>query len=143
MVLSRSLECGSDDSPTSSETDCLDTAITVTKPTTNETANESTEVVDGDDATLEKSVVDDWGTRFRVGVTEFHSGLIVVQRTIDTTHHTLVITEEKDGKTSDAVDSDEKATLLEFVNHIGPGNDIHGGDCPECLVLQIDTSQKG
>ena len=135
MVLSRSLQCGSDDSPTSSETDCLDTAITVTKPTTNETADESTEIVDGDDATLEKGVVDDWGARFRVLVTELHSCLIVIQRTVDTTHHTLVITEEEDGETCNAVDSNEKATLLEFVDHIGPGNDVHGGDYPECLVF--------
>ena len=142
MVLSRSLQCGSDDSPTSSETDCLDTAITVTKPTTNETADESTEIVDGDDATLEKGVVDNWGARFRVRVTELHSCLIVIQRTVDTTHHTLVITEEEDGETCNAVDSNEKATLLEFVDHVGPGNDVHGGDYPECLVFWIDTCSK-
>ena len=138
MVLSRSLESGSDDSPTSSETDGLDTAITITKPTTDETADESTEIVDGNDATLEKSIVDDWSARFRVWMTELHSGLIVIQRAIDTTHHTLIITEEEDGETSNAVDGNEKATLLEFVDHIGPGNDIHGGDYPECLVFWID-----
>lgn len=138
--MSGSLERGSDDSPTSSETDRLDAAITITKPTTNETADESTKIVDGDDTTLEKSVVDDWGARYRVRMTELHSLLVVIQRTVDATHHTLVIPEEEDGETGNAVDSDEKATLLEFVDHIGPGNDIHGGDYPECLEFCIGDS---
>ena len=133
VILSGSLECGSDDGPTSSETDCLDAAITITKPTTDETADESTEVVDGDDTPLKKSVVDDWGARFRVRMTKLHGLLIVIHCTVDATHHTLVIAEEEDGETSNAVDSNEKATLLEFVDHIGPGNDIHGGNYSECL----------
>ena len=140
VVLSRSLKCGSDDSPTSSETNCLDTAVTITKPTTDETAHESTEIVDGDDTTLEESVVDDRGARFRVRMTELHSRLIIIHCTVNATHHTLVIAEEEDGETSNAVDSNEKATLFEFVDHIGPGNDIHGGDYPECLESCIDDS---
>ena len=76
-------------------------------------------------------------------MTELHSRMIVIQRTIDTTHHTLVITEEEDGETSNAIDSNEKATLLESVDHIGPGNEIHGGDYPECLVFWIiDTFKR-
>ena len=143
MALSRSLKCGSDDGPASSETDCLDTSITVTKPTTDETADESTEVVNGDDATLTKSVVDDWGARYRVRMTKLHRLLIVIDRTVDTTHHTLVITKEEDGETCNTVDGNEKATLLKFVDHIGPGNDVHGGDYPECLLVcfWIDTSK--
>ena len=134
MILSRSLESGSDDSPTSSKTDCLDTAITVTKPTTNETADESTEIINGDNAALEESIVDNRGARYRVWVTELHSFLIVIHRTVDTTHHTLVITEEENGETGNAIDSNKKTTLLQFVDHIGPWNDIHGGNYPECLV---------
>ena len=141
MVLSRSLKSGTDDSPSSSETDCLDTAIFVTKPTADETAHESTEIVDGDNATLEKSIVDNWGARFRVRMTELHGFLVVIQSTVDTTHHTLVVTEEEDGETGNAIDGNEKATLLEFVNHIGPGNDIHGGDYPECLMFWVDASR--
>ena len=97
VVLSRSLESSTDDGPTSSESDGLDTAITVTERTTNETADESTEIVDGNNATLKKSVVNDWGTCFRIRMTEFHGGVVVVDCTVDTTHHTLIITEEEDG----------------------------------------------
>ncbi len=133
VVLSRSLKSGSDDSPTSTERDCLDTAIFVTKPTTNETANESAKIVDGDDATLEKGIVDDGGTCLGIWVTKFHGGIVVVDCTVDTTHHTLIITKEEDGETSNTIDGNEKATLLQLVDHIGPGNDIHDGDYPECL----------
>lgn len=135
VVLGRCLKSSTEDGPTSSESDCLDTAITVTKPTPNETADESTEIVDGNNATLEKGVVDDWGTCFGILVTEFHGSVIVVNRTVDTTHHTLIISEEEDGKTSNTIDRDEKATLLKFVNHIGPGNNIHGDDYPECVEV--------
>ena len=130
VVLSRGLKGSTDDGPTGSESDCLDTAITVTEPTTNETADESTEIVDGDNATLEKSVVDNRGTCFGVWVTEFHGGIVVVNCTVDTTHHTLIISKKEDGETSNTIDRDEKATLLKFVDHIGSGNDIHGGDYP-------------
>ena len=128
VVLSRSLECSSNDSPTSSETDGLDAAITVTEPTTDKTTDESAEIVDGDNTALEKGVVDDWGAGFGIWVTEFHGVLIVVNCTIDTTHHTLIITKEEDGETSNTVDGDEKAALLISVDHIGPGDEVHGGD---------------
>ena len=75
-------------------------------------------------------------------MSELHGCLVVVQSTIDTTHHSLIITEEEDGETSNTIDGDEKTTLLKFVDHIGPGNDIHGGDYPECLVLlKVGISQ--
>lgn len=67
-------------------------------------------------------------------MTELHGVVVVVDCTIDTTHHTLIITEEEDGETSNTIDGDEKLTLLEFVDHIGPGDDIHGSDYPECLL---------
>ena len=97
MVLSRSLESSADDSPTSSQTDGLDTSITITKPTTDETADESTEIIDRDDAALKESVVDDRGTCFGIGMTKFHGLLVVVNGAVDTTHHTLIISEKKDG----------------------------------------------
>ena len=138
VVLSRCLESSTDDGPTSSESDSLDTAVTVTEPTTNETAHQSTEIVDGDDATLEKSIVDDRGPCFGVGVTEFHGLLVVVNCTVDTTHHALIISKEEDGETSNTIDGNEKTTLLKFVDHVGPGNDIHGGDYTKCLeVLSV------
>lgn len=135
VVLSRSLESRSEDSPTSSKSNCLDTAIAVTEPTANETAHEGTEIVDGHNATLEKGVVNDWGACFGIRVTEFHGGVVVVKCTVDTTHHALIISEEEDGETSNTIDSDEEFTLLKFVDHIGPGNDVHDGDYPECLVV--------
>ena len=135
VILSRSLKSSTDDSPTSSKSDCLDTTITVTECTTDETADESTEIVDGNDATLEKGVIDDWGTCFGIRMTEFHGGVVVINCTVDTTHHTLIISEEEDGETSNAIDGDEEFTFLKPVDHVRPGNDVHGGDYPECLVV--------
>lgn len=137
MVLGRSLESSTEDGPTSSKSDRLDAAITVTEPTTNETADEGTEIIDGNNATLEKGVVDDRGTCFGVGMTELHGGVVIVNCTVDTTHHTLIISEEEDGETSNTVDGDEKATLLKLVDHIGPRNKIHNGNYPECLLLDV------
>ncbi len=143
VVLGRCLKSSTDDGPTRSKSDCLDAAITVTEPTTNETAHESTEIVDGHDATLKKSIVDDWSTCFGIWMTKFHGSVVVVDSTVDTTHHTLIISKEEDGETSDAVDCDEKATLLVSVDHIGPRNEIHGGDYPECLeVLNVSFGLK-
>ena len=97
VILSRSLQSSSDDSPASAKTDGLDTAISITKPTTDETAHESTEIVDGDNATLEESIVDDWGTSLGIWVTKFHGFLVVINCSVDTTHHTLIISEEENG----------------------------------------------
>lgn len=137
MILSRSLKSSTDDGPTSSESDCLDPAVTVTECTTDETTDESTEVVDGNNATLEKGVIDHWSTRFGIRMTEFHGGVVVVNCTVNTTHHTLIISKEEDGETSNAIDGDEKATLLIFMDHIIPRNDVHGGDYPECLEVTV------
>lgn len=63
-----------------------------------------------------------------VRMTKVHCFLVVVLGAIDTTHHTLVIPEEEDGKRSDAVDGYEKAALLKLVDHIRPGNEIHGAE---------------
>ena len=135
VILSRSLQSSSDDSPAGAKTDGLDTTISITKPTTDETADESTEIVDGDNATLEKSIVDDWGTSFGIWVTKFHGLLVVINGSVDTTHHTLIISEEENGETGNTIDGNEKATLLKFVDHVGPRNDIHGGDFPEYLAM--------
>ena len=135
VVLSRSLKGSANDGPTSSESDGLDTPIAITEPTTHETTHERTEVVDGNDAALKKGVVDDGSPCYGIRVTELHGGVVVIHCTVDTTHHTLIITEEEDGETSDTVDGDEKLTLLQLVDHIGPGDDIHDGDYPECLEV--------
>ena len=46
VVLSGALKCSTNNSPSSSKRDCLDTTIAVTEGTTNETAHKSTEIVD-------------------------------------------------------------------------------------------------
>ena len=68
-------------------------------------------------------------------MTELHGFLVVINSTINPSHHTLVITEEENGETSNAIDSDEKASLLKLVDHIGPRDDIHGGYYPEGLEV--------
>ena len=107
---------------------------------------------------MEEGVIDDRGTCFRVGMTEFHGGVVVVYGTVDTTHHALIITEEEDGKTSNTIDGDEKAALLQLVDDIGPRDDIHGSGYPEsfgvdrmftedvglvpCLALEKQSSER-
>ena len=59
---------------------------------------------------------------------EFHGSLVVVERAIDTSHHTLVITEEEDGQAGNTIDGNEKTTLLQLMDDIGPRDSIHGGD---------------
>lgn len=59
-------------------------------------------------------------------MTEVHVMVVVILGAVNTTHHTLIVTEEEDGKCSDTVDSYEKAALLKLVDHIGSGNKIHG-----------------
>lgn len=67
-------------------------------------------------------------------MTKFHGILIVIFGVVNTTHHTLVITKEENGQGSHAIDSNEKAALLELVNDVGPWNHIHGGVGPMGLV---------
>lgn len=66
---------------------------------------------------------------------KLHRGVVVINGTVDTTHHTLVITEKEDGETSDTVDGDEKATLLIPVDYIRSRDDVHGGGFAEHLVV--------
>ena len=47
-ILSRALQRGTNDSPASTKRDCLYTAKLITEPTTNETADQSTDIVDRD-----------------------------------------------------------------------------------------------
>lgn len=89
VVHGRALEGSADDSPESSECDCLDTSIFITKPTTNETTDKRSDVIDTNDSSLKKGVVDDWSallTRIvRTFVAEFHDSLIVILGVVDTT----------------------------------------------------------
>ena len=127
VVLSRSLKTGTNDGPTSSKSNRLDTSISITEGTTDKTAHESAEIINGDNAALKKGVINDWSAGYRISVAELHGVVIVVWRRVDTSHHTLIITEEEDGQGGDTVDGNEKASLLQFVDHIGSWNEIHCG----------------
>ena len=140
VVLSRGLQSSTNDGPSSSKRDCLDTTIAITEGTTNETANESTEIVDRDNATLKKRIIDDRGACFRICMTEFHSVVVIIWCGIDTTHHSLVITKEEDGQPSNTIDCNEKTTLLESMDHIGSRNQIHGSDYLVWLWLLFNIS---
>ena len=67
------------------------------------------------------------GTSVRLLDSELHGILIVVHGVVDSTHHTLIITEEENGQAGHAVDGDEKTALLQLVDHIVLGNDVHVG----------------
>ena len=72
-------------------------------------------------SSLKKRIINDGGFLWRwANVAKFHGIMIVVGSTVDTTHHTLIITEEEDGQASNAIDGDEKTSLLELVHHIEP-----------------------
>lgn len=75
-------------------------------------------------------------------MTEVHRLLIVISGVVDTAHHTLIITEEEDGETTDAVDGYEKATLLKLVHHIVPGYHIHGDVGPVGLIGRRKVSSR-
>ena len=71
-------------------------------------------------------------------MTELHGITIVIGGTIDTTHHTLIITEEENGQAGNTIDRNEKTTLLKLVHHIESGNLIHGGDDRIRLICAKD-----
>lgn len=144
VILCRALKDGTENSPAGAESDRLDTAIAVTERATNETTHEGTEIVDRNlyesvtvftsfsfagithDSSLEESVSDDRCTSNGVRVPKFHGFIVVVGSVVDTSHHTLIVTEEEDTETGHAVDGDQQTSLLELVHNIGFWNDIHG-----------------
>lgn len=92
-------------------------------------------------ASLKQRVIDDRRARLGIRMTKVHGVLIVVLSAVDATHHTLVITEEKDGKSSDTVDGYEKTALLKLVNHIASWNEIHG--CRNQWLGQVTDGPAG
>ena len=60
-------------------------------------------------------------------MTKLHCSLVVVYSRIDTTHHSLVVTEEEDGEPGNAIDCNQKTTLLQLMNHIIARDSIHDG----------------
>lgn len=77
------------------------------------------------DSSLEEGVSDHRCTSHGIGVTEFHGVVVVMGGVVDTSHHSLIITEEEDTETGHTVDGDQQPSLLELVNNIGSWNDIH------------------
>ena len=120
MILSCGLKASANHCPPSSKCDGLNTSVAITEPTANKTAHKSTKIVDRDNTTLQKSVVDNRSSSHRIRMSKFHGILIIVDGTIDTTHHALIISEKEDGQASDAIDGSEKTTLLQLVDDIGP-----------------------
>ena len=71
-------------------------------------------------------------------MTEFHGIVVVVDGVVDTAHHTLIITEEEDGQRRNAIDCNQKATLLQLVGDIHAPHTIHGEVCPMGLEVLWD-----
>lgn len=59
---------------------------------------------------------------------EFHGLFVIIRCGVNTTHHTLVITEEEDGQAGNAIDGREKLLFLPSVDHVGFRDEIHGGN---------------
>ena len=110
VVHGRALKGSTDDSPESTECDCLDTSIFVTKPTTNETTDERSNVINADNSALKELIVDDWSALYtrcvRTFMAELHDILIVILGIVDTTlHEVSVILLGWDGKLKDCLPS--------------------------------------
>ena len=61
-------------------------------------------------------------------MTKVHGLLIIIWGAVHSTHHTLIITEEEDGKSGDTINGYEKTALLQLVNDIVLRNKVHGGE---------------
>ena len=103
LVLGRSLQASTNDSNAGAHTNSLDTSEAITNGATNQTADESTKVVDRDDPALKDGVRDNHAPVWS-SMAESHERVVVVCG-VNTAHHTLIITEEQDTETCDAVDS--------------------------------------
>lgn len=82
------------------------------------------------DPALEEGLVHNDETLAFIPVTKAHD-VGVASVSIDTTHHTLIIAEEEDGESGDAVDKDQQRPLLVATSHIEFGHTIHGDSVPE------------
>ena len=53
--------------------------------------------------------------------------MVVVNSTVDTAHHSLVITKEENGQPGNAVDGNQETTLLQLMDDIIARDSIHDG----------------
>lgn len=135
VILSRGLKGRTEDGPRSTKCNCLNTAKSISERTSDETSNQSAEIVNRDlqrsdtpeqkqtkthDSSLQKRIVDDrpiWAL-----VAEFHNVVVVIFGIVDPAHHSLVITKKEDGQASNAIDSNQQATLLQLMDHVASRN---------------------
>lgn len=76
-------------------------------------------------------------------MTKFHRSLVVVNSAVDTAHHSLVITEEENGEPSNAVDCNQKTTLLQLMDHIIARDSIHDGvEFKGAVLLEWNTGRR-
>ena len=80
---------------------------------------------DSHDASLQQRFVSNYLRRPRGHVTKLHDIDGVVDGDIHASHHPLVVAEEENGEAANAIDGDEKATLLEVMHHIEARDLVH------------------
>ena len=106
-VHGRSLERSTDDGPESTETNRLDTTISVAEGTSDETSHEGAEIVDRNDSTLQQWVVD-YRRAVKTLVAKLHHRLVIIRGIVHASHHTLIITEKENRQASNTVDAEEQ-----------------------------------
>lgn len=119
MILGRALQTRTQDSPNRAHSNGLDSSHTISQPTTKQTAEQRPQIVDGHNSTLQQGIGDHRGQLaiFHFGVAKLHD-VDIVLCIVHTSHHSLVISEEKNGKRCDTVDCDQKPALLQLVDDI-------------------------
>jgi len=94
VVHGRGLQTRANSRDCGANKDGLDTSKTIADGSSDQTANQGSEVVDRHNASLQQGIIDD-SLAVRSLVTKTHEGVVVICG-VDTAHHTLVVTEEQD-----------------------------------------------
>jgi len=140
-VLGRALKSCTDNGPHRSKSNSLDTSISVTEPSSEERSEQGARKIidrdllrlrlwcwfgDGqtDNASLKERLIDRDQALLSIIVAKAHC-LSVVSVGVDTSHHTLVISEEEDGQASDGVDCYQECSFLVPASCIPRRNTIH------------------
>lgn len=126
MVHGGTLQTCSHNGPGSSHRNGLDPANLVADPAPKHAAEQGSEVIDGDDASLQETVCDNRLLGDRVDVAKAHE-VNVVFGVVHAAHHALVVAKEEYRECGNAVDGDEKLTLLKHVGNVESREAFHGG----------------
>lgn len=134
MILSRALQARPQNTPRSTERNSLNPPNLFSKPAAEQRTYQRPQIVHRHDSALQQAVGDHRRVERAVdscSVSESHD-VDVVLGIVDAAHHALVVAEEEDRETSDAIDGDEKLALLERVGDV-PCLDLvaHCGVCVE------------